>query len=142
MIQNYGDLEPGQEISRHRFELDDDVVDEYVAAVQDASVASTDSADSRLVPAMAVAALSVRGVIQGLGIPGGSLHVGQEFQFSAPVRIGDALESVATLAQNSLRRDWRVLIVDCQVRNQSQVEVLVGKSTIMIPENVGPSEVA
>lgn len=138
MIQDYAELQPGQQISRHHYKIDEDLVAAYVAAVQDASHAPSDASGRRFVPAMAVAALSIRGVVEDLRIPGGTLHVGQEFEFSSPVRVGAKLDCVATLAQNSVRGDWRFLVVDCCVKSDADLDVMTGKSTIMVPAELGP----
>ena len=140
MVTDYGELESGQEISRHSHQLDQALVADYVAAVQDESGSLSDNRGDRVVPPMAVATLSVRAVVQDLRIPGGTLHAGQELQFLKPVAVGQTLESVATLAQNSVRGDWRFLVIDCRVTDDGMAEVMTGKSTIMIPVGLGPRE--
>ena len=140
MLSDYAELQPGQEISRHSYRVDETMVSDYVAAVQDENPALTDDSGERLVPAMAVAALSIRGVVQDLRIPGGTLHAGQEFEFMSAVSVGSSLECVATLAQNSVRGDWRFLVIDCQVTDGEYSDVMTGKSTIMIPSVLGPRE--
>ena len=140
MISDYAELRPGQEISRHSYQVDERLVTDYVAAVQDESCQPADETGERLVPAMAVAALSIRGVVQDLRIPGGTLHAGQEFEFMSAVTVGQSLECVATLAQNSVRGDWRFLMIDCHVTYDAHVDVMAGKSTIMIPAGLGPRE--
>ena len=137
----YGELEAGQVVSRHSYCLDSALVSNYVEAVQDGSGLLSDDSGVELVPAMAVAALSIRGVVEDLRIPGGTLHVGQEFEFSGAVRQGDSVDCVATLAQNSVRGDWRFLVVECLVSGEDDAELMKGKSTIMIPADLGPREV-
>ena len=136
----YGQLEVGQVVSSHSYCLDSTLVSNYVEAVQDDNGLLFNAGGIELVPAMAVAALSMRGVVEDLRIPGGTLHVGQEFQFSGAVAVGQSVDCVATLAQNSVRGDWRFLIVDCQVTGENDAEVMKGKSTIMIPADLGPRE--
>jgi hypothetical protein len=140
MLSDYGELQPGQEISRHSYQVDRDMVSEYVTAVQDENLALLNESGDQLVPAMAVAALSIRGVVQDLRIPGGTLHAGQEFEFKSAVPIGHSLECVATLTQNSVRGDWRFLVIDCHVTDGDRSDVMSGKSTIMIPADLGPRE--
>ncbi len=140
MISDYSDLQPGQEISRHSYEVDEALVSAYVAAVQDDNPALTSGSGVQLVPAMAVAALSIRGVVHDLRIPGGTLHAGQEFEFMSAVAVGSSLECAATLVQNSVRGDWRFLVVDCHVTDGDSSDVMSGKSTIMIPAGLGPRE--
>ena len=140
MVTDYGDLQPGQEISRHSYHVDEGLVADYVAAVQDENPPLRDSDGVQLVPAMAVAALSIRGVVQDLRIPGGTLHAGQEFEFMSAVAIGSSLDCAATLVQNSVRGDWRFLVIDCHVTDDNFADVMSGKSTIMIPAGLGPRE--
>ena len=141
MISDYDALIPGQELCRRAYTLDAPFVAAYAAAVEDESRALTADTGESLVPAMAVAALSVQGVIQELRIPGGTLHAGQEFEFQSAVSVGQALECVATLAQHSTRGDWRFLVIDCEVTGEGAATVMIGKSTIMIPAALGPREV-
>lgn len=137
----YGELEVGQIVSNHSYCLDSELVSDYVEAVQDDSGLLLDAGGLELAPAMAVAALSMRGVVEDLRIPGGTLHVGQEFEFSGAVAVGDSVDCVATLAQNSVRGDWRFLVVECLVSDASYTDIMKGKSTIMIPADLGPREV-
>ena len=116
------------------------MVSDYVAAVQDDNPPLCDGDGVQLVPAMAVAALSIRGVVQDLQIPGGTLHAGQEFEFMSTVTVGNSLECAATLVQNSVRGDWRFLVIDCRVSDSDEADVMSGKSTIMIPAGLGPRE--
>ena len=137
----YGALAAGQEVSRHSYCLDTELVSNYVQSIQDENALLRNAEGNELVPAMALAALSMRGVVEDLRIPGGTLHVGQEFEFSGAVKVGDSVNCVATLAQNSIRGDWRFLVVECLVADEVESEVMKGKSTIMIPAGLGPREV-
>jgi|TARA_Y100000310_G_scaffold156070_1_gene155517 hypothetical protein len=130
---DYGALSPGQTISRHTYVVDDAMVDRYVDAVQDESHMAT---ERELAPPMSIAALSLTGVVQDLQIPGGTLHVGQEFQFSGAVSVGATLECVATLKTNSIRGGWRFMVVDSVVTEGGNRLVMTGKSTITLPEDL------
>ena len=140
MLSDYGELQPGQEISRHSYRVDESLVSDYVTAVQGEAPAMKNECGVQFVPAMAVAALSIRGVVQDLRIPGGTVHAGQELEFMSAVAIGNSLECVATLMQNSIRGDWRFLVIDCRVTNGDSADVMTGKSTIMVPAGLGPRE--
>ncbi|HAL46961.1 MAG: hypothetical protein FI707_10040 [SAR202 cluster bacterium] len=133
MPVDYGALSPGQTISRHTYVVDDAMVDRYVDAVQDESHMAT---ERELAPPMSIAALSLTGVVQDLQIPGGTLHVGQEFQFSGAVSVGATLECVATLKTNSIRGGWRFMVVDSVVTEGGNRLVMTGKSTITLPEDL------
>ena len=133
MTVDYSVLEPGQEISAQTHRLDADAVAKYVEAVDDRSENFRDAGGMELAPPMAVAALSVRGVVNDLGIPGGTLHAGQELQFSGPVQIGEVLECRAKVLQNSVRGQWRFIVVEQTVLGSGGRRVMAGKSTIMVP---------
>ena len=82
---------------------------------------------------MALAALSVRGVVQDLRIPGGTLHLGQEVEFTGPVPVGETISCIAEMAQNSVRGGQRVLVIRLTVQTGDDRTVMKGKSTIAVP---------
>ncbi len=147
MAVDYSALVPGQRVSDQRISLDEERVARYTDAVSDDSALSSACGDSstplttglvesngrRLVPAMAVAALSLGGVINALQIPGGTLHAGQELVFLSAVPVGETLDCKATLVQNSTRGEWRFLVVQLDVEDGKGRKVMEGKSTIMVP---------
>ena len=133
---DYAALAIGQEVSRQSYVLDKKSVDLYMEAVQDNSSMDTpyEYVDlPNLAPPMSVAALSLRGVVNDLKIPGGTLHVGQEMTYTKPVEVGEQLDCVAVLTSNNVRGDWRFMVVDLQVSNSAGKIVMGGKSTIMLP---------
>ena len=132
MSVDYSTLAPGQEISNRRYDLDSGTVSRYAAAVEDGASLHGGADGAAPVPAMAVAALGLRGVVNDLAIPGGTLHAGQELEFKAPVAVGDSLTCRATLLQNSVRGEWRFMVVRLDVENGEGREVMDGKSTIML----------
>ena len=133
MPVDYSKLAPGQRISDRTYDLDPDTVSRYAAAVEDGASLRGGADGAAPVPAMAVAALGLRGVVNDLAIPGGTLHAGQELEFKAPVTVGDSLTCRATLLQNSVRGAWRFMVVQLGVENGEGREVMAGKSTIMLP---------
>ena len=126
-------LETGSKVSDQKYTLTQKEVDLYLDAVQDDSVRHTVNSGTELEPPMALAALSLRGVVIDLQIPGGTLHVGQEMEFKNPVRVGENLRCIASLASNNIRGDWRFMVVNLSVLRSSGDEVMEGKSTIMLP---------
>ena len=130
---NYSLLETGSTVSDQKYTLTQKEVDLYLDAVQDDSVRHLNSLGAELAPPMALAALSLRGVVIDLQIPGGTLHVGQEMEFKDPVRVGENLRCIASLASNNVRGDWRFMVVNLSVLRSSGDEVMEGKSTIMLP---------
>ena len=130
MPVNYAKLGPGDEISRRTLILDEESVNRYAEAVADANIVY-DEKGRRMVPPMAIAALSLGGVINDLEIPGGTVHASQELVFPKAVPVGSALGCTAKLIQNSTRGEWRFMVVDIRVTGDG--EVMSGKSTIMLP---------
>ena len=113
--------------------LDADAVSRYTDAVGDQSRLRTGDGGQAWAPPMAVAALSLRGVVNDLAIPGGALHVGQELEFREAVPIDETLDCRATVVQNSVRGDWRFMVVQLEVEDSKSRRVMDGKSTIMLP---------
>lgn len=130
---DYSTLQPGQRLSHELLTLDADSIAAYVDAVSDSSrPASADGAP--LAPPMAIAALALSAVINALQIPGGTIHAGQELDFRKAMPVGATLTCTATLAQNSMRRGWRFLVVNLAAADAEGNAVMSGKSTIMLPE--------
>ena len=130
---NYSLLETGSTVSDQKYNLTQKEVDLYLDAVQVDSVRLFDSSGMELAPPMALAALSLRGVVIDLQIPGGTLHVGQEMEFKDAVLVGENLRCIASLVSNNVRGDWRFMVVNLSVLRSSGDEVMEGKSTIMLP---------
>ena len=130
MSIDYSKLAPGQQISNYRYTLDEELVSRYLEAVSDKSELYV---KELLVPPMSIAALSLRGVVVDLDIPGGTVHVGQELEFMEAVLVGDRLDCMATLLQNAIRKEWRFMVVKLEVDNREKRRVMEGKSTILIP---------
>ena len=133
MPLDYSLLKTGNEISDQTYTLSKKEVDLYLEAVQDQSKREFDESGIELSPPMAIAALSLRGVVVDLQIPGGTLHVGQEMEFLNSVKVGETLKCVASLASNNVRGEWRFMVVSLIVLNSSGLSVMKGKSTIMLP---------
>ena len=132
MTLDYSKFSSGQSISKRAFRLDRETVREYVSAVSDGTLEQGTSK----APPMCLAAMSLRGVIDDLQIPGGTVHAGQELQFLAEVEMGEDLTCNAALVQNSVRGEWRFLVVEMETCDSEARTVLMGKSTIMLPEPV------
>ena len=133
MSVNYAELAPGQEISSQAVVLDAATVSRYVEAVDDRSAGPPSEIAGGPTPPMAIAALTLRGVLNDLAIPGGAVHAGQELEFKGAVRVGETLACRATLAQNSVRGAWRFMVVRVQAEDSTGRIVMEGKSTIIVP---------
>ena len=126
---DYAALRAGDIVSDRSCRLDAGLVGRYTDAVGDRSPL----AGSEIVPPMALAALSVRGVVQDLRIPGGTVHLGQEVEFASPVRVGEEVSCRARLSNSSVRSGMRILVVGLSVDAADGRTVMTGKSTISVP---------
>ena len=133
MSVDYSKLLLGQRISSQTCVLDAGTVSNYAEAVGDLTQLYSADDGRPLAPPMAIAALSLRGVVNDLEIPRGTLHAGQEMRFIAAVPVGERLDCTATLAQNSVRGEWRFMVVRLEVEDSKGRAVMDGKSTIMLP---------
>ena len=135
MNKNYESLQAGDLISERVHKITEGTLSTYLSAVQDQSALLSNSKGQTIAPPMAIAALSLRGVIEDLKIPGGTLHVGQETSNMNLVPVGSELTCEATVLTNTVRGEWRFLTVTLKVTTKDETLVLSGRSTIMLPEN-------
>ena len=94
-------LPKGHEFPPTTFTLSTEWVDAYIDAVGDAAIRD---AGLGLVPPMAVAALSIRALIEASPLPPGTLHAGQELAFHRAVRIGEELTVAASIVASRRAR--------------------------------------
>lgn len=111
------------------FDLSGDWVAGYVAAVGDAAIGVL-GADA--VPPMAVAALSIRALLQGAGLPAGAIHAGQELAFHRAVRVGERLSVAASVASRGERAGWVLMSVEMSVSSGAD-DVMSGRATVTFP---------
>tara|TARA_Y100000996_G_scaffold413897_1_gene403271 strand:- start:1495 stop:1905 length:411 start_codon:yes stop_codon:yes gene_type:complete len=126
---NYETLSSGDLISKRSYVIDEKIVNDYLSATQDQNSKQI----TENIPSMIIAALGLRGVVNDLKIPGGTLHVGQEINFKNSVSIGETLKCEAHLLSNTVRKDWRFMSVGIEVHNKNNSLVMEGKSSIMLP---------
>ena len=101
-------LEPGHSLFYVKMTIAEDQVRAYLKAVDDdADVYRVEG----LAPPMAVAALVMGATMRAVELPAGAVHTGQELDFVAPVSLGAELDCGATVAQNSVRRGTRFLVL-------------------------------
>ncbi len=127
---DYSQLKAGQQLTSRTFTLERETVAAYISAVEDASPLY---ADDQWAPPTTVAALGLKGILEELQIPGGTVHLGQELEFLEAVEIGESLTCNASIVQNSVRGQWRFLSVAVEVNAGNGRPVLKGRSTIMVP---------
>ena len=82
---------------------------------------------------MAISALSIRGVLNDLNIPGGTVHLNQEFDYFSAIHKNEIINCKATIISNNVRAGWRFLVIKLETSTKQQPIIMTGKSTIMIP---------
>lgn len=130
---DYSKLTSGTEVSSRTIVLDEASIARYVDAVKDANGCLVGEGGTKLTPPMALAALTLGGVINDLKIPGGTVHAGQEIEFSEAVPLGETIACKATVVQNSVRGGMRFMVVRLMVEDGGGRKVMEGKSTIILP---------
>lgn len=128
-MQTLASVQKGHEFSTAEFELSPDWVSAYVTAVEDGAITSL-GADA--VPPMAVAALAIRALLEGAGLPAGAIHIGQELAFLRAARAGDRLAVKASVASRGERAGWVLMGVDISVESGAG-EVMSGRAVVTFP---------
>ncbi len=122
-------LPKGHEFPPTSFTLSSEWMDAYIDAVGDAAIRD---AGPGLVPPMAVAALSIRAMLESAPLPPGTLHAGQELAFHRAARIGEQLTVTASVASRGERAGWVLMSVDLAVSADSE-RVMTGRATVTFP---------
>ena len=127
-------LEKGHQFSATSFVLDEEAVACYVEAVEDEALPRLAQAEGKAwVPPMAVAALTLRSLIEEMTLPAGSIHASQELEFVRAVEAGERITCRAWLSHRSQRGGWWVLAVEMEGADESGQAVLAGRLTVMVP---------
>ena len=126
-------LEKGHEFPPSSFDLSEEWVDAYVASVEDEAIGALDGG---FVSPMAVAALAIRALLEQASLPPGTLHVGQELAFTAPVRLGETLTVAARIASRGKRAGWALIAVELRVAGDDGT-VMTGRATLSFPAAEG-----
>jgi acyl dehydratase len=130
-------LEKGYKFEPTRLELTEGWVREYISAVEDGAIGSI-ARDA--VPPMALAALSIRSLIDRSSLPEGSIHVGQELAFHRIVPLGETLSAQAEITSRGERQGWVLMAVAMTVVDERGEPVMNGRATITFPLETGASE--
>ena len=114
------------------FTLAPDWVRDYVAAVDDTAIVSMGDG---LVPPMALAALSIRALLERAALPAGAVHLGQELSFHRPVSVGERLAARAAVISRGERQGWVLMGVELAVDDVSGEVVMEGRATVTFPSD-------
>jgi hypothetical protein len=101
-----------------------------VAAYLDATGEQNELWD-RYVPPLALGAFALGGLMDRFKVPGGLVHTGQEYDFLAPVPVGETVEVSIVVASNSERRGARMVAFAIELRAHGEV-VGRGRTTVML----------
>ena len=113
-----------------RVHVDPERVRQYLAAVE--SESPLYHADSNVAPPLAIAAWVLRGLIEEIGLPPGSVHVAQEFSFIDTAPLDCTLDATAEVVQASSRAGMDVVVFEVTAIHEGRL-VLSGRSMLLMP---------
>jgi hypothetical protein len=82
---------------------------------------------------MAIAALSIRALLDQAALPPGTVHVGQEIVLSRSARAGERLVASARILSRGERQGWVLIVVDMSVAGVGGDLVMNGRATLTFP---------
>ena len=127
----------GQELEEVQVTLAASMVNEYISVVDDQS---SIYAVSGLVPMTALAAIGLRTLLAGLGIPPGAIHIAQELESHGAARVGQSVLCRARVAQASRRREATFAVLEFTLTDDKGESILEGRTTLLVPEVPGGRE--
>jgi 3-hydroxybutyryl-CoA dehydratase len=122
-------LPKGYQFSPTTFDLSPQWVGDYITAVEDSAI----GAFVDLVPPMAVAALSVRALLEEASLPPGAIHLAQELAFCRAIERGEQLTARARVASRGERQGWVLMGVELALEDGDSLEVMTGRATLTCP---------
>ncbi|MDA0987911.1 MAG: MaoC family dehydratase N-terminal domain-containing protein [Chloroflexi bacterium] len=125
------DFHVGYEFIPVRFQLNAEEVALYLQAVGESNALFR---QQKLVPLTALAAYGLRGILIEIGLPPGAIHSAQETSVSRAITSDETIVFSAKLTQNAVWKGWRFVTVDYTGVDESEKQVLYGRSTVVIPE--------
>jgi hypothetical protein len=129
-------LTPGYRFPPVRYQLNRDMVIEYLQAVRGHQVNSDKLlvADGReAVPPTAAGVLGMRKLLSLISLPEGSLHISQEFEFKGVMGMGDLVTCQATVMRKQERGPIRLLTIDILISNEAGCDMVTGRLIISVP---------
>lgn len=127
MPQTLAELDKGYRFPAASFELTAEWVEAYAAAIE---------APGAGVPPMALAALSIRALLEQSPLPPGSIHAGQELSFARAASVGEKLSTQAEVVSRGERQGWVLMSVNHSVSDATGSDIMQGRATITFP--IGP----
>ena len=127
----------GQELEEVQVTLSASMVNEYISVVDDQSPIY---AEAGLVPMTALAAIGLRTLLAGLGIPPGAIHIAQELESHGAARVGQSVLCRARVAQASRRQAVTFSVLEFTLTDDKGESILEGRTTLLVPEVPGGME--
>lgn len=119
----------GRELQPTSFVLDRAMLDEYLAIVGAESSAYEDD----YAPTTALAALGIRTLLSGFGLPEGAVHVSQELESHRAARVGESVSCHAKIVQSSQRgKGGRFIVFEFTIADDQSSPVLDGRTTLIV----------
>jgi acyl dehydratase len=134
MTVSLADLPKGHEFAATTFEMTPEWVAEYRAAVEDQIDAPGD------LPPLALAAFSIRALLDQAALPEGAIHVSQEVSFLNRVEPGGTVVSRARVASRGERRGWVLMGMELSIVDEGGKSMMSGRATITFPAGGGAPE--
>jgi hypothetical protein len=125
------DFKVGYEFVPVRFQLSSEEVALYL---QSAGESNDLFSKQNLVPLTALAAYGLRGILIEIQLPPGAIHSAQATTVFRSITSDEIIVFNARLAQNAVWNGWRFVTVDYTGVDENEIQVLQGKSTVVIPE--------
>lgn len=130
MPSTLASLPKGHSFPPTTFHLLPEWVRGYSEAVEDSAITLL---PGDFAPPMAVAALSIRALLENAALPPGAVHLGQELAFHRPVRAGERLLAGARVSSRGERQGWVLMGVDLSVEGEDGAPVMTGRATVTFP---------
>lgn len=125
------DFHVGYEFVPVQFQLNAEEVALYLQAVGESNALFW---QQKFVPLTALAAYGLRGILIEIGLPPGAIHSAQETSVFRAITSDETIVFKARLTQNAVWKGWRFVTVDYTGFDESEKQVLHGRSTVVIPE--------
>ncbi len=127
---DYEKLTTGYEFEPSGFSIDNVAATKYLDAVDGSKGIY---GKNNTVPPMAIAALAMTAMAEGLSMPPGAIHVSQDIQFLNPVIINENLTSYARVNRVVKRGKIHMLNIGVNVVNERNISVLAGETSFILP---------
>lgn len=129
---DYSELSTGYEFEPADIRLTEDSVLKYLDAVEgDRYIYEKDN----IVPPMAIAALAMTAMAEGLSMPPGAVHVSQDLQFLKPVGFGESVTSNAKVNRKVQRGKINMMTIGINIFNKNNELVLTGETSFILPSS-------